>query len=358
MDGEIKSLIKTWISVLSSLCYCYFISRKIPKGKFRLLSLLPIFHLFTVLPMTLSTVMLSGITALSITWLANFKLLLFAFGQGPLSDDYSSSLLRFISLACLPIKINQTPSPQITKHVPKSSLDSAIKALLLAILIYTYNYGEYINSNIILLFKCCFMYLALDIPLAIAGFLARTLLSLELEPQFNKPYLSTSLQDFWGRRWNLVVSTILSQTVYKPIRSFSVPVLGTRSGQVLGVVSTFVVSGLMHELIFYYITRVDPTWEVTCFFVLHGICTAVEIAAKKGWTGRRQLHRAVSGPLTVGFVLVTASWLFIPQLARNGLDIRAVGEWNEIIEFVKEKILQIFIGSNATVHHKVVAPLS
>ncbi|KAJ6429979.1 hypothetical protein OIU84_021400 [Salix udensis] len=72
---------------------------------------------------------------------------------------------------------------------------------------------------------------------------------MELEPPSNEPYLSTSLQDFWGRRWNLMVTNLLRHTVYKPVRSS----LGSLLGQwapLPAVAASFLVSGLMHELLF------------------------------------------------------------------------------------------------------------
>ena len=83
----------------------------------------------------------------------------------------------------------------------------------------------------------------------------------------------------------------------------------------------------MHELLFYHITRASPTWEVTCFFVLHGLCLAVEIGLKKWLNGQWQLHWVVSGPLTVVFVVVTAMWLFFPPLIRAGATDAVVEEY-------------------------------
>ncbi|KAF8409658.1 hypothetical protein HHK36_005736 [Tetracentron sinense] len=340
MDGEIKSFLKVWISALASLCYCYFISRKIPKGKIRLFSLFPIFYLFLVLPLGLSSFHLGGPTAFYLAWLGNFKLLLFAFDQGPLSSDPLKSLPLFISIASLPIKIQnkETPSPQNTTKVPKSLLILAVKAFFLVLIIRTYDYKQYLHPNIILALYCCHMYLGIEIALALSAALARTMLALELEPQFNEPYLSTSLQDFWGRRWNLMVTSILRPTIYDPIRCISTRILGSRFALLPAVLATFAVSGLMHELIFYYLTRVDPTWEVTWFFVLHGICTAMEIVVKKALAGRFQLHPVVSGPLTVGFVAVSGVWLFFPQILRNGVDTRAIGEYGILFHFLNDKL--------------------
>ncbi|QHO21064.1 Long-chain-alcohol O-fatty-acyltransferase [Arachis hypogaea] len=59
---------------------------------------------------------------------------------------------------------------------------------------------------------CVHVYLNLEMILAFAATLVRTLFGFELEPQFNDPYLASSLQDFWSRRWNLVPANILRLT--------------------------------------------------------------------------------------------------------------------------------------------------
>jgi len=188
----------------------------------------------------------------------------------------------------------------------------------------------------ILVLYCCHMYLGIELVLAISAAPVRTVFGFEIEPQFNEPYLSTSLQDFWGRRWNLMVTRILRPTVYDPVRRIFRSYVGSTYATSAAMLATFVVSGLMHEVIYYYLARVPPTWEVTWFFVLHGVCTSLEVAIKKvvlrrGW----RLHRAVSGPFTITFLAVTGNWLFFPQLLRNGVDRKAIGEYAILLNFVK-----------------------
>ncbi|KAE8783096.1 putative long-chain-alcohol O-fatty-acyltransferase 4 [Hordeum vulgare] len=72
---------------------------------------------------------------------------------------------------------------------------------------------------------------------------ALLVLGMGLESQFDRPYLSASLWDFWGRRWNLSVPVVLRSGVYRPVRA--------RLGPAAGVLAAFVVSGLVHELMFY-----------------------------------------------------------------------------------------------------------
>ncbi|KAM3686048.1 hypothetical protein ACB098_11G170400 [Castanea mollissima] len=306
MEGEINNFIKVWFSVLVCLSYCYAISKIVSKGPSRLLCALPIVCIFLFLPLSLHTIHLGGTAAFFIAWLANFKLLLFAFGKGPLCSDPSISLGHFVALAGLPIKIQQNTSPkplekpQNTQNKINPSplnhislLNYAIKCILMVIMFCVYDYGDQIHPKLILIIYCFHIYFSLEIILAIVAALAQALVGLELEPQFNEPYLSTSLQDFW-------------------------------------------VSGLMHELIFYYMGHLRPTWEIMCFFLLHGFCLLVKIVLKKSFFttgGGWRLSCLISGPLTLGFMINTSLWLFFPQYLQSKVD-RGFGEYSLFYEYL------------------------
>ncbi|XP_015580770.1 probable long-chain-alcohol O-fatty-acyltransferase 5 [Ricinus communis] len=313
MEAEAKSLVKLWILATTSLCYCYYIPSKIPKGLLRLLSLLPVFYLFIVLPFDFTSIHLRGLAAFFLTWLASFKLLLFSLDQGLLSP-LPQKVTHFISLACLPIKIKQNDSVVSVRVSQLSDNSDHTKD--------PQNPSPNANSSINF----------------IPSTPARVLLGFELEPPFNEPYLATSLQDFWGHRWNLMVTNILRPTVYYPIRELSMRLIGPVWAPLPAVIGTFAVSGIVHEIIYYYLTRVNPTWEVTWFFILHGACVAMEMAVKKKVKGRWRLHPAVSGLLTIVFVVVTGLWLFFPQIIRNGVDERVIREYSICIDFLKHKL--------------------
>ncbi|KAL5543637.1 hypothetical protein UlMin_007421 [Ulmus minor] len=404
MEEELSNFIKVWISIFISITYSYAIGKLVPKGTKRLLCLLPIVCLFLLLPLNLSSVHLGGGTAFVISWLGSFKLLLFAFGKGPLASNPSIPLSHFMVLACLPIEIQQNPpqkpmqklkngqnreippqkspayktpssqkpnsndqieenpsqkpwqklqngqnnenppqkspnykNPSSQKSTPnaqirsrkgqKGAINYTIKALLLAILFRLSDHRENIHQNLILILYAISIYLLLETVLATIAILVRTLSGLDLEPYFNEPYLSTSLQDFWGRRWNLTVTRILRPTVYEPTIAFSEQLIGRRWAPLPAVMATFLVSGLFHELIYFNMGRVSPTWEVTGFFLLQGCCLAVEFVLKKKVAGRWQLPRFLSVPLTVGFVMLTGFWLFFPQFLRCEADLRLVQEY-------------------------------
>ncbi|MED6173440.1 hypothetical protein PIB30_059436 [Stylosanthes scabra] len=396
MEGDIIMLTKVSISVVISLCYCYWIGRLISAGKTRLIFLAPIVCFFLFIPFNFSSVHLRGSTGFFFGWLGTFKLVLFAFNKGPLSSDPSISLGRFVAAASLPIKIQQneqnirsktshikprfnpsnpnqhhqngnTPPPPDPSNRSKSSdfgtipsssetpktngqskektspinpskchtplLLHAIKAILLASLVKLYDYSDHIHPKVILGMYCFHIYFMLDMLLATFAALAKTLLGMELEPQFNKPLLSTSLQDFWGRRWNLMVTSILRPAVYQPSVKAAMIVVGPKWALLPAGFATFVVSGLMHEVILYYMGGMPPTLRMMGFFVLHGFCLTVEIVLKKTISWR--LPRLLSGLLTIGFVAATSFWLFLPEFIRCRIDVMAFEEYAALGAFVK-----------------------
>ncbi|KAE9456471.1 hypothetical protein C3L33_11550, partial [Rhododendron williamsianum] len=362
MEGEIKNLVEVLLSILSSLCFCYFVSSKIPKGKYRFLSLLPIFSLFTLLPLRFTYAFPTAVTAFFITWLANFKLLLFAFDLGPLSSNPPKSLPLFITLASLPIKITNPeksqnyPPDRPSKLPTKLPLNLVAETVIFSLLIGAlFDHRERIHPKIVLVLYCCMVFLMVDVLISIANMAARAAVGLELEPPSNEPYLATSLQDFWGRRWNLMVTNNLRHTVYNPVRSALEGVLGRETAQLPAVMATFIVSGLMHELLFYYVARVSPTWEMTGFFVLHGACVVAEHVVRRAAPGRRPLHRAVAGPLTVGFVVATSFWLFFPPTTKSGADVKVIQEFKWFLDFTKRNLVLIcekFIRNWHDIHAK------
>ncbi|XP_050218889.1 probable long-chain-alcohol O-fatty-acyltransferase 5 [Mercurialis annua] len=329
MEGELKNLINLWVISILCLCYCYYIASKLPKGPFRFFSLLPVFYLFIILPLNLTTFHFGATSAFFFIWLANFKLLLFSFNQPPFSP-IPASFFHFISLIFLPVKPKNNQF-----HNPNLILFS-VKILIVAILFHLYSYKQFLHRYLILACYCLHLYLELEIILAVSAIPARAVFGFDLEPQFNEPYLATSLQDFWGRRWNLMVTGILRPTIYFPIRRFFMRFIGSTWAFIPAFIATFVVSGLMHEVIYFYITRVSPTWEVTWFFILHGICVAVEVAVKKMVSDRWRLRGSVSRALTLSFLAVTGVWLFFPQLIRNKIDDKVIGEYLFFVDLVKQ----------------------
>lgn len=205
MEGEIYNFFKVWSWVVISLSYCYTIGKFVPKGLPRLVPTIPVVCLFFLLPLRLDSVNLGGLTGFFVSWLGNFKLLLFAFGKGPLATEKPSrSLSHFVAIACLPIKVRQKVAGDGRKDEGQgeedcqnghgSSRNYALKAALLAAMIRAYDFSDRIHPTVIYSLYCFHMYFSLEITQAILAAAVRAVFGMELEPQFNQPHLSSSLQ--------------------------------------------------------------------------------------------------------------------------------------------------------------------
>ncbi|KAH7856831.1 hypothetical protein Vadar_005962 [Vaccinium darrowii] len=131
---------------------------------------------------------------------------------------------------------------------------------------------------------------------------------------------------------------ILRPTAYDPVRSISARRIGKKWAPLPAILAAFIVSGLMHDLIFYYMGILRPTLETTCFFLIHGVCLAVEIVMEKVLNGKFRLPRIVAGPAVIGFVGVTALWLFFLPILRFDIDVKVRRESADFVEFVKDLI--------------------
>ena len=127
------------------------------------------------------------------------------------------------------------------------------------------------------------------------------LLGIELMENFNQPYFSTNITEFW-RRWHISLSTWLRDYLY-------IPLGGNRGGTLAtyrNLMLTMVLGGLWH----------GANWTFVVWGTLHGVYLAVhkrfgrdarpEIDdARRGWPSVGQL---CYGLLT--FHLVMLTWLF------------------------------------------------
>lgn len=84
----------------------------------------------------------------------------------------------------------------VIRHLVGSDMGpSPLQSLLLAIGLY------------------CFVGVLMDGP----GSVACGLLGFKILPTFDQPWMSSSLADFWGRRWNITTSHLLRALIYDPI---------------------------------------------------------------------------------------------------------------------------------------------
>ncbi|KAL3691803.1 hypothetical protein R1sor_005454 [Riccia sorocarpa] len=236
-----------------------------------------------------------------------FKLIMLAYDYGPGKDPWMmSSFTRFLTGMSFTIHMNPDPVPSIESKEGEEISDNVSttdgkngSGLHLRKSRYRDNQTEVAaeekrkedlakmegGSRDVTPFFCILGVLfTFELPTAIAA----SFFQVELPAQFNMPFFATSIGDFWGRRWNLLVNNLLKVSVYFPI----LEAFGGRSGKrpsfqvkALAVLASFTVSGLMHELIFFYMSQKAPTFEYTMFFVLNGVGTILE-----SWLKRKKYY--------------------------------------------------------------------
>ncbi|KAL3850924.1 hypothetical protein ACJIZ3_012806 [Penstemon smallii] len=348
IEAEIRNFIMVWSSILISACYCYIITKFVPKGTIRFFTFLPVLCLFLILPLKLNFINLVCPTSFFISWLASFKLLLLVFEHGPLSNP-SLSVFDFVLLCCLPIMLKKPASPNSSSTIKEEKrlhkfvidvyfamrplLHFAEKGLvLISLIVFLTYYKDIFPREIVIFLVCICLYIAMDVIQGVIAVICQVLLQTELEPAFNYPYHSTSLKDFWSHRWNRVAGITLRSTVFEPIFRYSYMALGQKWASILAVVGTFLVSALMHEIMFYYLCGVvRPARGTTLFFFIHGLLLIVESKLKRKIEGKWQ---TIVGPLIFGFVIWTFIWLCMWELLLEyDLVNRGLEEYAAVVAF-------------------------
>jgi hypothetical protein len=117
-------------------------------------------------------------------------------------------------------------------------------------------------------------------------------LDLSAHPLMDRPLASTSLSEFWGRRWNRAFRDLAHRFVFRPLTAR----LGSRAGLMGG----FLFSGLVHDLVI-SVPAGGGYGGPTMFFVIQGAAVSLE----RSRFGRRMgLGRGVIGRSFVFAVLI------------------------------------------------------
>lgn len=213
--------------------------------------------------------------------------------------------------------------------------------VLFSLLIYLTDLRIWMSDISLSLLYCLIMYTNLLYMFNFSAAFMKGIWGVSLSPDFKRPYFSTSLQDFWSRRWNLVASQLLRDAIYSPLKQFILEEAKDKSGfpKIIGsaipILVAFFVSGGMHELILYnacgHLNGLSFEW--LSFFSLHGILLVLELGLKKLWAqkGFKKLPSVVSIPLTLSILVATAQVYFFPPVMRHDFDRFAIGEFRKLL---------------------------
>ncbi|CAL4975000.1 unnamed protein product [Urochloa decumbens] len=332
MESELRALALAALLTPACAAYARFASRRLRPGLPRLAALSPTFPVFVYLPCMFCSLHLRLFSTFFHTWLATNKLVLLALDLGPLHP--SLPLLPFLLSAGLPIKVRHDPSrqPASSNQPPPPPVAEFLRpcarsALLLCCLAAAYPYAAgWLPVYALHYLYCVQIFLTLDLVLSSAALGAAALLGggAAMERQFSAPLAVASLGGFWGRQWNLMAVDLLRASAYEPVRA--------RWGRDAGVVAAFLMSGILHELLYWYMTLRRPTGEMLLFFLSQA---AFQIAER--WARAAGLWRPpkpVAYLLVTAFMVVTISEMFFGPFVRAGTDVRLTEETRALVAMV------------------------
>lgn len=115
------------------------------------------------------------------------------------------------------------------------------------------------------------------------------LLGIRLPVNFDAPYRSLSVGEFW-KRWHMTLTSFLRECVY-------IPLGGSRRGMgrtCLNILAVYLISGLWH----------GTGWTFLVWGLLHGLAQVLE----RLWPGRAKLPKPLRWAMT--FLFVNLAWVF------------------------------------------------
>ena len=177
---------------------------------------------------------------------------------------YSRVLIQLMSLTMLYSILQPRQFQYFDTTLPPDSVHHALKDLISL---------PHIGNNLL---AAMLVYLVLSFGSDLMAVGINSITGYETILLMNDPLtLSTSPSDFWGRRWNMVIHNLLKRGVFQPVKRFY--------GRTIASLSTFIMSGLMHEyawsIIFYSRNSTDfyPKYgKNMIFFAWNGLVILLE----------------------------------------------------------------------------------
>lgn len=227
--------------------------------------------------------------------------------------DYALFVSFFPQLVSGPIEKSKDFLPQLKiKH--NFDYDRVKKGLLIMLVGFIYKmviadriaiavntvYGNLSNYSGIILFITAILY-SFQIYTDFYGYslIAKgtaKVLGYELYDNFDSPYLSKSIKEFW-RRWHISLSTWFRDYLYFPLG-------GSRTSyikKIRNIMIVFLVSGLWH----------GASWTFVIWGLLHGLYQVIGILTSKLREKIKSNNKILSSlKIVFTFLLVTFAWIF------------------------------------------------
>ncbi|WIA30899.1 hypothetical protein OEZ86_000951 [Tetradesmus obliquus] len=279
--------------------------------------------------------LISRCTALLLLlWLGSYKAMGLCLGRGPLAGQHWT-----VGQTCLLYIMPIYPS-QDTGGVKKGRLTdnhgtSAQAALSfvantafcvsLAYLLAVYDMPVMVKYYVYFLALYGFITFLMDGPAA----LLISVLGLKVVPPFDRPWAAANLGDFWSRRWNNTVSLTLRALVYDPLvegclikqqQQQQQPGKAAKASlwlRLAGMAATFAVSGVMHEVILFYVSHEGqfyPGYWFTFFAIQAPVVLAEALIYKRLAAADIRVPRLLGTAVGTVILMTLATYLWYPPI--------------------------------------------
>lgn len=224
--------------------------------------------------------------------------------------DYMLFVCFFPQILSGPISKAQDLIPQIKSHrvFNESQAAEGLKLILWGLFLkvvvadrlgitINYIYDDYLHQSGLFVSIACFLY-SFQIYGDFAGYSLMAigvgkLMGINLINNFQRPYLSTSITNFW-HRWHISLSIWLKDYIY-------IPLGGNKCSKIKNyrnILLTFLVSGIWHGANITFIV-----WGL-----IHGILQSIEKILKLNKDNSHGIKKILK--IAITFILISFSWVF------------------------------------------------
>ena len=298
MKMETNQIVLGWIV---HLVVCFYLIRTLNSVLIRAaLTVVPCLVFILVGCYNLPLYHMTSVMSISLSWMLMIRMIQLIVLEPKTTESFGKYLLKFLwlMLPILPSKSNVSPLFSLGLAAAKLFGTHWITQWLLNCPASDH-YG---HIAIFFAFICAGTFIN-DLQIALVRLLTRQKYTVL---EFNHyPFFATSLREFWSRRYNLLVSTLLKESIFDPLRrSF-----GCSSS--VAAFSSFVISAILHGHVALAGFGAKSPVPACLFFLLQGVACCVE--AKCPFSP----PKACKWIFTQGFLLLSAP-LYLGLFTRVG----------------------------------------
>jgi hypothetical protein len=129
------------------------------------------------------------------------------------------------------------------------------------------NYNSYFSDLLITILLLAGISLMLHFGILNVSAGLWRLMGVDSKALFKAPLLSSSLSEFWGKRWNIAFSEMTALAIYRPLKD--------KTGIPMAMLLAFLFSGLLHEMAISVPVKAGYGLPLLYFFI-HGVVMLLE----------------------------------------------------------------------------------